>query len=292
MIQDIAPHRFWNHFVPGQVPEEKDEVFCFNGRRVLVTEENDGFRLPSVSELSSAEKAGMLSIRWLFRMDERDFAGAFAKEGSFAVPEGFAFRDMNELRYHHALPREWMFLLYTAYHLDGWYKDNRFCGRCAARMQDSPRERARVCPVCGKTVYPRINPAVIVAVTSGDEIVLTQYAGRGFSYNALVAGFTEIGETLEETVEREVMEEIGLKVKNIRYYKSQPWGTAADILAGYFCEADGSKEIRMEETELKKAEWTRREEIVLQPDAFSLTNEMMTIFKEGRDPYSLERMAK
>ena len=147
-------------------------------------------------------------------------------------------------------------------------------------MEDSKTERALVCPRCGKVVYPRINPAVIVAVVSGDEIVLTQYAGRSISYNALVAGFTEIGETFEETVEREVMEEIGLKVKNIRYYKSQPWGMAADILAGYFCEADGDRTIHMEANELKKAEWTKREDIVLQPNDYSLTNEMMRLFKE------------
>ena len=76
-------------------------------------------------------------------------------------------------------------------------------------------------------------PAVIVGITHGDEIVLTKYA-RGFAHYALVAGFTEIGETLEETVQREVMEEVGLKVKNIRYYKSQPWGIVDDILMGFF----------------------------------------------------------
>ncbi len=303
MIQDIFPHRFWNHFEPGEKPEKQDEVFWFDGRKVLVKEENETFRLPLAAELGECVENGSLRLRWLFRMDEKDYAGAFSVDekgsaGAFGVespmtlPTGFAFREMAELRYHHGLPKEWMFLLYTAYHLDGWYKDNRYCGRCRTEMEDSPRERALVCPVCGKTVYPRINPAVIVAVVSGDEIVLTQYAGRSISYNALVAGFTEIGETFEETVAREVMEEIGLKVKNIRYYKSQPWGMAADILAGYFCEADGDKTIRMEENELKKAEWTRREDIVLQPDAFSLTNEMMTIFKEGRDPYSLERAPK
>jgi NAD+ diphosphatase len=96
-----------------------------------------------------------------------------------------------------------------------------------------------------------------------------------------VAGFTEIGETLEETVEREVMEEAGLKVKNIRYYKSQPWGIANDILAGYYCDVDGDDTIHMDDNELKSACWTAREDIVLQPDESSLTNEMMKNFKEG-----------
>ncbi len=124
-------------------------------------------------------------------------------------------------------------------------------------------------------------PAVIVGVINGDFLLITKYR-NGNGTSALVAGFTEIGETLEETVEREVMEETGLKVKNIRYYKSQPWGVANDILAGYFCEVEGNTEIHLEEDELSYAEWVKREDIVLQPDESSLTNEMMKLFKEGK----------
>ena len=137
-----------------------------------------------------------------------------------------------------------------------------------------------MCPSCGNVVYPRINPAVIVGVIKGDKLLITRYRS-GYAHNALVAGFTEIGETLEETVAREVMEETGVKVKNIRYYKSQPWGMAQDILVGFFCEADGDGEIHMDENELKYAEWVNREDIVLQPNNLSLTNEMMKVFKEG-----------
>ena len=104
----------------------------------------------------------------------------------------------------------------------------------------------------------------------------------GFAHYALVAGFTEIGETLEETVQREVLEETGLRVKNIRYYKSQPWGIVDDILAGFYCDVDGDTDIHMDESELKLAEWKTREELELQPDDFSLTNEMMLMFKNGR----------
>ena len=117
---------------------------------------------------------------------------------------------------------------------------------------------------------------------ANDKILVTKYNGRVTSYYALVAGFTEIGETLEQTVEREVMEEVGLKVKNITYYKSQPWGVADDILAGFYCEVDGSIDIHRDEEELSVAEWKTREEVELQPDDLSLTNEMMKKFKEGK----------
>ena len=140
------------------------------------------------------------------------------------------------------------------------------------------------CKDCGRVIYPRINPAVIVGVTNGDEILMTKYRGRDIPYFALVAGFTEIGETLEQTVAREVMEEAGLRVKNIRYYKSQPWAIVDDLLAGFYCDVDGATEIHMDATELKEAVWVRREDVVGQPNDFSLTNEMMLVFRDGKEP--------
>ena len=100
---------------------------------------------------------------------------------------------------------------------------------------------------------------------NGDRILLTKYAGRDFAHYALIAGFTEIGETFEDTVRREVMEEAGIRVKNIRYYKSQPWGIVDDLLAGFFCDVDGDPTIHMDSSELKEAAWHTRDEIVLRP---------------------------
>ena len=102
-------------------------------------------------------------------------------------------------------------------------------------------------------VFPKIAPAVIVGVTHGDKILMTKYAGREYKRYALIAGFTEIGETAEETVKREVMEEVGLTVKNIRYYKSQPWGFDSNLLLGYFCELAEEEEIHLDEEELSVA---------------------------------------
>ena len=100
------------------------------------------------------------------------------------------------------------------------------------------------------------------------------------NYLYSVGGRLKFGETAEEAVKREVFEETGLKVKNIRYYKSQPWGMAQDILMGFFCEAEGDSVIRMDSNELKYAQWVKREDIVLQPNNLSLTNEMMQVFRE------------
>lgn len=138
------------------------------------------------------------------------------------------------------------------------------------------------CLSCGQTEYPKICPAVIVAVTKGDQLLLTKYAGRSFRRYALIAGFTEIGETVEETVQREVMEEVGLKVKNIRYYKSQPWSFSGTLLMGFFADLDGDDHIHLDENELSVAEWHSREEVP-EDDGISLTREMMQVFRDGRE---------
>ena len=140
------------------------------------------------------------------------------------------------------------------------------------------------CPNCGNMIFPRIAPAVIIALTHGDKLILSQYAGRGTTRYGLLAGFIEIGETAEEAVAREVMEEVGLRVKNIRYYKSQPWGIAGNLLLGYFCDLDGDDVISIDENELSMAGWYDRHNLPAEDDGISLTREMIRIFGEGKEP--------
>jgi len=125
---------------------------------------------------------------------------------------------------------------------------------------------------------------VIVAVTHSDKLLLSKYAGRAFTRYALLAGYTEIGETVEQTVAREVMEEVGLKVKNLRYYKSQPWGVDGNVLMGFFCDLDGDGTIHIDENELSMAAWYDRHNLPAHDDGISLTREMIRIFEEGKEP--------
>lgn len=273
MIQDIYPHKLDNQYSSARPAEKGDEVFCFyNGE--LLLKEGDGFALPKVEDFAEEEK-----LQYLFSIDEKPYYLAHVSEE--AKLEGFSYTNIRSFTDHVKEADPIVYGSFTAKHLMDWYRDNQFCGRCGHKMTHSDKERAMVCPDCGYTSYPRIMPAVIVGVTKGDEILITKYR-TGFRHSALIAGFAEIGETLEETVAREVMEEAGVKVKNIRYYKSQPWGTANDILIGYYCDVDGDPTIHMDDNELGYAEWTKREDIVLQPNRLSLTNEMMMMFKEGK----------
>ena len=272
MIQDIAPHKLGNHYDPTAAPRPQDYVLYFEKGRVLLKSEPET-QLPRVSDFAPESQ-----LVYLFSVDNTQFFLLW--EAPAALPVG-TFSEVRSLRGSNLLAKELMFAVLTGKHLWDWYRDNRYCGRCGQPMKHSETERAMQC-ACGYTTYPRIMPAVIVGVKNGDSLLLTKYR-TGFGHNALIAGFTEIGETAEETVAREVMEEAGIRVKNITYYKSQPWGIANDLLMGFYCELDGPAEITMDPNELKYAAWIKREDIVLQPDDFSLTNEMMMRFKTGQE---------
>lgn len=271
MIQDIYPHKLDNQFRAEAVIGENDYVVSFFGRAILV-KKSENIQFPTYREL----RGEIGDCVYLFSLDEdRFFLTGEIKD----IPKEYEYIEFNQIRERKMGPDYMAYVSYTACHLNSWYNDTKYCGRCGSKMSHHATERAMKCE-CGYTDYPRIMPAVIVGVRNEDKILVTKYR-EGYKHYALVAGFTEIGETVEETVTREVMEEVGLKVKNIRYYKSQPWGTAKDILLGFFCDVDGDDDISMDSNELKIAKWVSREEIELQPDNYSLTNEMMSVFKNG-----------
>jgi NAD+ diphosphatase len=148
-------------------------------------------------------------------------------------------------------------------------------------MKRSDNERMLFCEGCGFQTYPTISPCVIVAVHDGERLLLTKYAGRAYRNFALIAGFVEIGESLEDAVRREVMEEVGLKIRNIRFYKSQPWPFTDTLLAGFFAELAGNNIITVQEDELALAVWMSREDVPPDELKISLTGEMMEAFRNG-----------
>ena len=286
MIQDIYPHKLDNHYDIHAMPAMDSIILYFTKEGILhklcAYKEYDNYLFfPTVRDF--ATDSGNLpfstdALTYLFSVDNVHYF--LLEEQPNILPKGYVFAPIRSLRTKDIHPKYRIFAGITGFQLSNWYKNNRFCGCCGTKTVHSTVERALTCPSCGHIIYPRIVPAVIVGICNGDKILVTKYR-TGFAHYALVAGFTEIGETLEETVQREVMEETGLHVKNIRYYKSQPWGIVDDILAGFYCDVDGDTEIHMDKSELKLAEWKKREEIQLQPDDFSLTNEMMLMFKNN-----------
>ena len=274
MIQDIYPSKLHNEYQTYEITKD-DYLFILNDKgELLVGSDSSKSIFPKGSNITDSDAI------YLFSVDDARYYLYNKWDSTQKINlDGYSYCSIVDVR--DKLTGADVYTAFTAYHLWKWYSDNRFCGKCGSKLHLHDKERALKCDSCGNMVFPRINPAVIVGVTNGDKILITKYR-TGYAYSALIAGFTEIGETLEETVSREVMEEAGIRVKNIKYYKSQPWGMAQDILMGFFCEVDGDDTIHMDNNELKYAEWINREDIELQPNNLSLTNEMMKLFKDNR----------
>lgn len=181
-------------------------------------------------------------------------------------------------------PKRRAFAGLVGYEYDTWYATRRFCGRCGTPLVHDMVERMVRCPQCGAMEFPKLFPAVIVGIvdTQRNKILVSRYANREYKRYALIAGFCEMGETVEETVHREVMEEVGLRVKNLRYYKSQPWPPSSSLLFGFFCELDGSNSIKLDDHELESAEWIGRDKLPCDED-YSLTRDMMQVLRDGRE---------
>lgn len=285
MIQDIGNEYLDNQFRPGMVATDDDYVFVFKKAEkgpdliCLAVNEND-IDIPKVKDLDldAEELIYMYSIR-----DEigEEMHFYLAKPGTdVEAPAGYEFVSNRTLR--KAKPADLAFAATTACHLNIWYRDNKFCGRCGSKLVHDSKERMMRCPDCGNLVFPKISPAVSIAVLHEDKLLVTKYAGRGHSNGyAMVAGFVEIGESAEECVRREVMEEVGLKVKNIRYYASQPWGYVGNLQIGYVCDVDGDATIKLDENELATAFFISRDELEFNPDRPALTQEMIEDFRKG-----------
>lgn len=273
MIQDIFPHQFSNVF-ENSVSSSNACICPTFENQIFLLEENNFLKFIETPDVSG-------NYQFLFKLDSVPF---YFKEQtneekdilSKKFPEGKWIK-RKDLR--NVLPKHIAFVSAIALQLADWYKNNQYCGRCQSKTQHDSKERMVFCPKCNLQIFPKISPAVIIGVFHQDKILLTKYRNGPTANYALVAGFCEIGETLEDTVCREVKEEVGLQVKNIRYYKSQPWPFTDTLLAGFFCELDGSADITLEENELSLAEWHSRNEIPVEENFVSLTNEMILFFK-------------
>ena len=271
MIQDISPHIYHNEF-SAKAAEDGDHILVFSKDGVLCRETGGVLTLPTLAQLGPAYAGS----KHLFSID--DIAYYLHEGDAPEAPDGWQYFNTRKLRDCQA--DEHLFATAAAESLWRWYRSNRFCGRCGAKMTHGTTERSQVCPDCGNTVYPKICPAVIVLVHDGDRLVLTKYAGRAFTRYALIAGFNEIGESIEDTVRREVLEEIGLHVGRLTFYKSQPWVFTDSLLMGFFAELEGSPAITIQESELSEGVWFTRDTIPNdRSNNISLTGEMIEYFR-------------
>lgn len=221
--------------------------FIFRGNEILLSDL--GLALPNEEACHLMDLAFVeMSPLWLTPNCAQHCAYVPAE---FQAPTGYTFHRVRavlaELGEHAAL-------VSRAFQVAEWVRTHRYCGVCATPMKKSDKELCFQCPSCGFSAYPRVSPAMMVLIKRGNEILLAQHATYAQARYTALAGFVEAGENIEESIHREVMEEVGLEVKDIRYFGSQSWPFPHSLMIAYTAEYAGG-ELRIQEDELADARW-------------------------------------
>ncbi|MCB0005239.1 MAG: NAD(+) diphosphatase [Anaerolineales bacterium] len=261
-------------FVAGYEPDQEEGTvglwFIFRGYQILVFEKNELFALPQVIALS---EIGLQSLR-SFYLGSLDGQPCFVAELDDLVeaPAGMQFRNLRSL--YSAFPEKLFWIAGRAQHFLDWDRYHQYCGRCGTPTVRARNDWNKQCPKCELSHYPRLSPAIIVLVERGDEILLARanrYQGAMYS---VLAGFVEPGESLEDTLHREIFEEVGIKVKNVRYFGSQPWPFPNSLMVGFTCEYE-SGELVLQEEEIADAQWFTADNMPEIPPGISISRRLI-----------------
>lgn len=267
MIQDIGEGIFSNAFSVASA-WEGDFLFCYRGEGILLKNFNGTYELPVYGELTP-------KCHHIFSLEGK---GCFLSEELLEPPVSFCYINARAIA-SSSSDKKLAFSIIIGLQLYRWEQSRKFCGRCGALTERSYTERAMICSKCGQIEYPKICPAIITAVTHNDKLLMLRNKTSPTGRYGLLAGFCEIGETFEDTVKREAMEEVGIKLKNITYYKNQPWGFTDSQMIAYFAELDGDDEtLSIQESEIADARWFTPEEIVKPANDISVFSELVWMF--------------
>jgi NAD+ diphosphatase len=262
--------------------------FAFRGDELLVFED-DPIRVPLVRD---PEDLGLhVSFRWeIGDLDEHPCWAAEASQDD-GPPEGMVFRNLRSFFY--GVDEEFFRMAGRAKQFVGWHATHRFCGRCGGKTEPASGELAKRCTRCGMMHYPRLSPAAIVLVRNGDRILLARSPGFSPGLYSVLAGFVEPGESIEEAVVREVREEAGIEVRNVRYFGSQSWPFPNSLMIGFTADYAGG-ELTPEPGEIEDAGWYGADELpeipVRVPARVSIARAMIDDFvkQHGLDPEDLK----
>lgn len=237
-------------FIPAIVPQSHPcpHTFIFQRDRLLLRESDQSLPDASLLELLGREARHVHPVGlWQENYYQTAWADPLAE-----APPGFAFVSLRAL--FGVVDDGFLGLAGRACQLAEWSRTHQFCGACASPTELKPGERCYTCPSCGMLAYPRISPAMMVLIRKGDSVLLAMHTNSPYKRYTALAGFLEAGESVEEAVHREVFEEVGLRVHNLQYFKSQPWPFPHSLMLAFTADyLDG--EICVDQTEIAEARW-------------------------------------
>ena len=273
MIQDIYPHTFSNQFKALTGIHINDYIFHFKNDSLLLKQVGKELEIPKKKDLKQCSEDGI----FLFTLNNINCFLIW--DCQMNDSSDLIYHEFNYFRTISQKEIEWSSVL--AYQLMNWYSTNKFCGKCGTLTELSKTERAINCPTCQTNLFPPISPAIIVAILSNDKILLAQGVNFRNNMYSLVAGYVDIGETIEETVIREVKEEIGIDVTNIRYYNSQPWPYSGSMMIAFIADGDETQDINIDKNEIADAAWFNKTNLPNYPTERSIAGEIIEKFIRG-----------
>jgi NAD+ diphosphatase len=237
---------------------------------------------PTIFEKVSPDLPGGLQRNARY-LGHRGSVACYAVEVPGDLPEGLAYSGVRELA--GLIPDEELAVAGLAVQIIDYDRNTRFCGRCGTATEPVRTERARVCPSCHRVMYPRLSPAIVVLVRKNDAILMVRGTRAPPGRYSLVAGFVEPGETIEHAVHREVHEETGIAIKNLRYRTSEPWPFPDSLMLAFVAEYDGG-EVAPDGVEVESAVWFDRDHLPDLPPKLSITRALIDdwVASASRDP--------
>ena len=271
--------KFVSETLPPEVRSESAWWFVFQESKLLVEEGPSGVNLPCLTHMT---ELGLAPLRehYLGRVDHRPCYAVEVSEGTIP-PAGMTFEGLRQV--YGRLDEDLFWIAARAVQIIDWDRTHQYCGRCGVPLRAKTAERAKECPRCGLLHFPRLSPAIIVLVERGNELLLARSRHFMPGMYSVLAGFVEPGESLEETVVREVKEEVGIEIKDIKYFGSQPWPFPHSLMIG-FTATYASGEISPDDGEIEDAGWFTIEKLPRIPGKISIARKLIDGFlaKQGR----------
>jgi NAD+ diphosphatase len=269
-------------FISGIVPPQERSApawwFIFSDNKLLVSQKPESVTVPLLDDLS---ELGLTTMQqnYLGQLDDRHCYAVEVAEGTIP-PADMTFEGLREV--YGRLDEDLFWIAARAVQVVDWDRTHQFCGRCGVPLKTSQTERAKECPQCGLLHFPRLAPAIIVLVERGNELLLARSRHFMPGMYSVLAGFVEPGESLEEAVVREVREEVGISVKEIKYFGSQPWPFPHSLMIGFIAAYAGG-EISLDDSEIEDAGWFTADRLPRIPGKISIARKLIDWFidKQG-----------
>ncbi|MFM5882517.1 NAD(+) diphosphatase [Methanobrevibacter gottschalkii] len=266
MIEKSIYENYQIDFNEEMTPADDDYIFIFNHERELYLDENKQLA-------NSLDNFDVNFCLYIGKFNsKKTFVANVNTDDSF-----YHLRDVYEFN------KSLYLMGGKAVLVNDWYISHQYCGRCGTKTQIDEKDMMLKCPECGQNHYPRIAPAIIVAIRKGEELLMANHSYHETIRYALIAGFVEPGESIEEAVKREVSEEVGIEIKNLEYKRSQSWPFPNSLMLGFTAEYD-SGDIKVDGDEILKAKWFKKDEIIRYDSDISISDWLIQDFTDSINP--------